>query len=88
MSHNGLTKLVEECGELIQIAAKKITFPNTDAHPDGAGSMKARLEDEIADVIAAIGIVIHQHKLDGDRIMERGEKKRVLFQSWIDDPNV
>lgn len=32
MSANGLTKLVEECGELVQICAKKMAYYNSDEH--------------------------------------------------------
>ena len=88
MSNNGLTKLIEECGELTQIAAKKIAYPDTDAHPDGNGSMKLRLEDEIADVMAAIALVCDIYGLDGDRILARGDQKRELFRKWHDNPDV
>lgn len=88
MSFDGLTKLSEECGELQQIVAKKIAFFNVDKHPDGGPSMKKRLEDEIADVLAAIGLVSDNLGLDSDRIMKRAEKKRTLFRKWHSDPNV
>ncbi len=35
MTANGLTKLLEELGELAQVAAKKQAYFHTDAHPDG-----------------------------------------------------
>ncbi len=88
MSNNGLTKLIEECGELTQIAAKKIAYPDTDSHPDGNGSMKLRLEDEIADVLAAIALVCDIHGLDADRMLARSEKKRELFREWHANPDV
>jgi NTP pyrophosphatase (non-canonical NTP hydrolase) len=86
MSNNGLTKLIEECGELTQIAAKKIAYPDTDAHPDGEGSMKERLEDEVADVMAAIAFVAEKFKLDEGRMFARGDAKRKLYQQWDDNP--
>lgn len=40
MTANGLAKLLEELGELSQVAAKKLAYFHTDEHPDGAGSKK------------------------------------------------
>lgn len=88
MSHNGLTKLIEECSEASQVAAKMIAFPDTDQHPDGAGSLRERLTNEIADVLAAVGLVIENFNLDQNRLMERAEKKRELFRKWHDDKTV
>jgi len=88
MSNNGLTKLMEECGELTAIAAKKVAFMNTDVHPDGAGSMKLRLEEELADVLAISTFVADVWDLDEEAIMKRAEKKRALFYKWHADPNV
>jgi NTP pyrophosphatase (non-canonical NTP hydrolase) len=83
MMHNkGLTKLIEECGELVQIAAKKAAYMDTDEHPDGKGSLKERLENELSDVIAAIAFVDMKLKLDRVRIDARAEQKLVLFEQW------
>lgn len=71
MHGNGLTKLMEECGELVQIAAKKSAYINTDRHPDGMGSLRTRLENEIADVLAACTFVISVFKLRQTRIDKR-----------------
>jgi len=87
MSNNGLTKLLEECGELSQVAAKLIAFPSGN-HPDGGLPLQQRLEEEIADVCAAIALVADNFKLDPDRIMARGDKKRAQFEAWHKDPNV
>lgn len=82
MSHDGLTKLIEECGEVIQVAAKMQAFPNTDKHPDGKGSLKERLEDELADLIAAIAFVSDNLSLNDKRMLKRSEKKRTRFENW------
>lgn len=49
LTGKGLAKLIEECGELIQVAGKKLAFYTTDVHPDGgpSPSLKRRMEDEI-----------------------------------------
>lgn len=82
MTANGLAKLIEECGELQQIAAKKLAYFHTDEHPDGAGSIAVRLEDEMADVIAAAKFVEINFGLDGARIMQRAGMKLDRFKSW------
>lgn len=87
MTANGLVKLIEECGELQQIAAKKLAYFNTDEHPDGAGSIATRMEDELADVAAAATFVVQQFGLDGERIKRRAALKLDRLQKWhaIDD---
>ena len=88
MQFGGLTKLIEECGELVQIAAKKQAYFDTDTHPDGKGSMKRRLEEEMADVMAACVFVAEKFGLDGEFLEARTQKKLELFKSWDNGPNV
>ena len=88
MQFGGLTKLIEECGELVQIAAKKQAYFDTDTHPDGKGSMKRRLEEEMADVIAACVFVAEKFGLDDKFLETRMQKKLALFKSWDNNPNV
>lgn len=87
MSNNGLSKLLEECGELSQIAAKKLACMNTDDHWDGGGSLRRRMEEELADVQAASALVIQTFGLDENAIRERSAAKLALFQKWHADPN-
>lgn len=82
LSNKGLTKLSEECGELIQIAQKKVAYFDTDEHPDGKGSLKGRLEDEIADVLAAIELVVELNDLNKEAIMNRFKYKVDIFTEW------
>ena len=82
MDKKGLTKLVEECGELTQIAAKKMAYMNLDVHPDNGGSMKQRLEEEMGDVMAAVSFVIASLGLDNEAIMKRADEKTRLFVKW------
>jgi NTP pyrophosphatase (non-canonical NTP hydrolase) len=81
MNADGLTKLMEECGELIQVAAKKSAYPNGE-HPDGAGDLNERLEQEIADVMAACHFVTQTWNLDASNIDARMEKKYLRFRMW------
>lgn len=82
MSNKGLNKLMEECGELTQIAAKKAAYPDTDYHPDGKGSMLDRLEEEIGDVLAACLFVATKFNLDREFICRRSQSKFDLFNEW------
>ena len=82
MAANGLTKLAEECGELIQIVSKKSAYIATDAHPDGKGSMRTRMEDEIADVAAASEFVVQNFELNRQRILSRTQEKLSTFRRW------
>jgi len=86
MDRDGLTKLMEECGELTQIAAKKSAFMETDEHPDGKGSMAARLEDEMGDVLAAIHFVAAELGLDWERIAHRKSDKIRTLTRWHEAP--
>lgn len=86
MTANGLAKLLEELGELTQIAAKKLAYFHTDAHPDGAGNLSKRMQDEMADVAAAMGFVQHHLGLDRKAIERRACMKLALFEKWHLDP--
>ena len=78
---DGLGKLVEEMGELAQVAGKQMAcWPERD-HWDGS-NLKYRLEEEIADVRAAISFVSKHFDLDYSRIADRYDAKRDLFEYW------
>ncbi len=80
MTARGLTKLIEECGELQQILGKKLAYWDTDIHPDGE-SLRDRMIEEIGDVLAAIYFVVGEWGLDG-LVDARVEQKLALFMSW------
>lgn len=79
----GLFKLIEECGECQQTAGKIAAFPDTDEHPDGCGSLRQRLQNELADVIAAAQHVAMANDLDMIAIMDRRDRKLELFAKWM-----
>ena len=82
LEHNGLVKLAEECGELVQAAMKRIARSDgEDIHWDGS-NLKERLEDEIADVRAACSFVAKHFELDYNRMADRYDRKRDLFEYW------
>lgn len=77
----GLLKLIEECGEVQQRAAKILAFPFAEVHPDGT-NLKECLEDELADLSAAIQYVIGKNKLSTARIGDRRVQKWARFERW------
>ena len=87
MAINGLAKLNEECGELIQVIGKRLAYYHTEEHPDGGPPLTERLADEIADVMAACEFVVSLNQLDRDRIVNRCADKLRLFRQWHKDPD-
>ena len=79
---NGLAKLIEECGELQQIAGKRLAYYYTDNHPDGGKALTERLTEEIGDVMAACALVIALHGLEQNAVDASFESKLALFRKW------
>lgn len=77
----GLGKLLEEAGELGQVIGKLLAYPSGE-HPDGKGNLRGRLEDEIADVIAALDYVALVNELDTMGITDRRNAKLRRFMNW------
>lgn len=86
MTANGLSKMLEETGELTQVGAKRLAYFTTLVHPDGAGDLKTRMEEEIADVEASCDFVKGTFDLDRDAIGRRRQVKFALFTKWHADP--
>lgn len=77
----GLAKLIEEAGEVVQVAGKLIGTGGDTHHWDGS-DLKVRLEEEIADVVAAARYVVAKNGLDEVAIQRRVDKKLQLFLAW------
>lgn len=77
----GLSKLIEEAGEVIQVAGKLIATGGASEHWDGS-DLRARLQEEIADVMAACRFVIDWNGLDHEAIEDRMDDKQRLFDKW------
>lgn len=75
----GIGKLVEECGEVLQLLGKTIAFPTGD-HPDGKGTLRERLPEELSDLKAAIEYFEDQNELRVN--VARTARKLALFQEW------
>lgn len=82
MNAKGKTKLIEECGELVTVIAKADAFGSLGEHWDGKGSLKIRLEHEIADVEAACEFLATRSELDVVAIEQRKHDKLTLFWFW------
>ena len=78
----GLSKLIEEQGEVLQKIGKIIGTGTLGEHWDGKGLLKDRLEDEIADVRAAQAFVAKHNNLNWGKIEKRASKKFSKFERW------
>lgn len=75
----GIAKLIEELGEVQQLLGKAIAFP-VEAHPDGLGTIRARLPLELADLKAAIKYFEDVNQLGADFM--RMQEKLTKFHKW------
>lgn len=83
----GLSKLIEECGEVLQIAGKIIGRGGDPAHWDGKGDLVERLEDELGDLRAAIAFVLDVNPaLSRGAVEMRYRDKVAVFHDWHKDP--
>lgn len=85
---NGIHKAQEECAELGQVLAKLAAYPSGQ-HPDrildpSLPPLMRRVEDELADVLAAVQWFIgyHRGRLDTSRILSRIMTKHMSFDEW------
>lgn len=83
----GTSKLIEEMGEVQQVLGKLMGTSGQQVHWDGS-NLKKRLEDELADLQAAIEFVVCHNELDAGRIGRRVDEKIELFNKWhaVGDP--
>lgn len=77
----GLSKLAEECGELLQVIGKVIGTGGAVDHWDGTHLPDA-LYDELSDVLAAIEFFIDANEMSWVRIGTRQALKVERFEQW------
>lgn len=77
----GLGKVIEESGELMQVAGKLIANSGEPNHWDGT-DLHYRLVEEMGDVLAAIDFLIEANGIDDAAVRERAANKLTLFWSW------
>lgn len=77
----GISKLVEEAGEVCQVAGKLLGTGGAVEHWDGS-NLRERLEEEIADLMAACRFVIEANGLDVEKVRARAALKLEIFNLW------
>jgi len=77
-----LGKLTEECGELASAASRCIIQGIDETEPTTGRCNRLWLQDEIADVLANIELVINHFALDVDVIDARAERKQEYLRRW------
>lgn len=77
----GLSKFIEEAGEANQIIGKIMGLGHMGKHWDGK-NLKVHLEDELADLTAAILFVRKHNNLNYRKIEKRIQKKFDRFERW------
>lgn len=77
----GLSKLIEEMGEVGQVVGKILGTGGVPNHWDGT-NLVDRLHEELADLEAAIQFVKEINGLDLMRCAERRAEKVALFYEW------
>ena len=77
----GLSKLIEEAGEVLQVAGKVLGVGGDRMHFDGT-DLRDRLEHELADLQAAIEFVIEKNGLNKQRIGVLRARKVKQFNAW------
>ena len=78
---NGISKLIEECGEVVQVAGKLIGSRGVPEHWDGT-DLRERRSEELADLKAAIAFVILRNELSAYDIDRRAARKLAKFFAW------
>lgn len=84
--HEGLPALITACGQLQQVAGKKMARPGSDEHWDGKGSLNGRLNEAMTAVLRAIGSVTCNDALYKERMSQRASEKLARFRSWDTEP--
>lgn len=81
----GVSKLIEEMGEVNQVLGKILGTGGDRSHWDGS-DLILRLQEELGDVLAAIDFVQWFNDLDAEAIADRRFQKRALFEEWHRSP--
>lgn len=86
MAAAGVAKLIEECGELVQILGKRLAMWDQDDHWDGS-NLRERMAEEMGDVKAGIEFVSSMFGVHAET-EARYRRKHRLFCEWhVDQTN-
>jgi NTP pyrophosphatase (non-canonical NTP hydrolase) len=80
----GLAKLIEEAGEVQQVIGKLMALGGDcdTPHFDGQGPLRERIENELADLSAALIFVAQHNAFDQEKINRRVKYKLARFENW------
>jgi NTP pyrophosphatase (non-canonical NTP hydrolase) len=79
----GMSKLLEEMGELTQVLGKIIAMGGDIQQPHWDGSdLRTRLLEEMGDAKAALQFFAEVNGLDGTELHNRAAEKHALFWKW------
>lgn len=83
-----LHKLTEECGELISIINKTLRHGMESYHPDDEYRTPNRnlIENEIGDVLIAVGLMIQCNDVDVSRIEVAADRGKEAAKIWMHHP--
>jgi hypothetical protein len=84
----GLSKLIEETGELLQVAGKLMGSRGVTDH--WSGDLRAKLVEELGDAVGAIGFFVEKNLTAAEQqaVGDRTALKFERFQQWhIEDPD-
>ena len=79
----GLAKLVEECGEVVQVLGKLVMVDGGRHH--WSGDLIEMLENELGDLLAAIQFMTQTSPLDSEKIQRRAAQKLETFYKWHEE---
>lgn len=77
----GTSRLIEECGELVQVLGKLIGAGGATDHWDGT-DLGERLVAELGDVRAAIDFFVAANGVPAASVAERAEWKLARYERW------
>lgn len=76
----GISKLIEECGEVVQVCGKLMGSRGDTKH--WSCDLHEMMHDELGDLLAAIDFVISRCGLDRAKIVARKQAKVARFNDW------
>jgi len=76
----GLSKLIEECGEVLQVGGKLIGSEGRTDH--WSGDLNKMLVEELGDLRAAITFFMEANAIDAASVSVRHREKLALFWHW------
>lgn len=79
----GLSKLIEECGEVMQVGGKLIGSEGNTDH--WSGDLNVMLVEELGDLRAAITFFMEANGIDTASVAQRQREKLARFWQWHRD---